>query len=183
MLESVEDHAHALANLSIQPGQVRAVLGDARDLRAASLEDESIDVVVTSPPYSIALDYVKNDEHALEALLIDVPKLRDSMTGVRGRGPKQKLALYNEDMQTVFGEVHRVLKPGCAAAFVIGDATVDGHEHTTTETMTEWAAVAGLNHERTLRKVVFGLYSVMTDEKILIFRKPAGRRAERAREP
>jgi tRNA G10 N-methylase Trm11 len=176
MLESVEDQARALAKLSIQPGKVRAVLGDARDLRTASLGDASVDVVVTSPPYSIALDYVKNDEHALEAMLVDVPELRNAMTGVRGRGPKQKLALYNEDMQAVFGEVHRVLKPGCAAAFVIGDATVDGQEYTTTETMTEWAAAVGLNHERTLRKVVFGLYSVMTDEKILMFRKPKEQR-------
>ena len=66
-------------------------LGDARDLRTVSLGDSSVDAVVTSPPYSIALDYVKNDTHALEALSVDVASLRNTMTGVRGRGAKQKI--------------------------------------------------------------------------------------------
>ena len=65
MLESVEAHASALSRFRITPGRVSAVLGDARDLRAAGVKDASVDAVVTSPPYSIALDYVKNDDHAL----------------------------------------------------------------------------------------------------------------------
>ena len=146
-----------------------ARVGDCRDLAAVGVADNSIDAVVTSPPYSIALDYVKNDEHALDALGIDADTLRGDMTGVRGRGPRQKLALYNEDMQAMFKEVVRVLKPGTQAAFVIGDATVNGREHTTTEQMTEWAATAGLTLLRTLPKIVYGLYAMMKDEKILIF--------------
>ncbi len=62
------------------------------------------------------------------------------MTGVRGRGPKEELALYNEDMQGMFREVARVIKPGARAAFVIGDATVDRSEYTTTRQMGDWAA-------------------------------------------
>ena len=127
---------------------------------------------MTSPPYSIALDYVKNDEHALKALGVDLPELRAEMTGVRGRGPKEKLALYNRDMQRMFREVARVLKPGARAIFVIGNATVDRSEYTTTEQMSEWAVSAGMEREREIPKIVFGLYNVMRDEKILIFRKP-----------
>jgi hypothetical protein len=55
---------------------------------------------------------------------------------------------------------------------VIGDATVDGREYTTTSQMSEWAVDAGLALERSIPKIVFGLYNVMSDEKILIFRKP-----------
>ena len=69
------------------------------------IDDATVDAVVTSPPYSIALDYVKNDDHALEALAVDSDALRREMTGVRGRGAKNKLALYNEDMQQMFREV------------------------------------------------------------------------------
>ena len=94
------------------------------------------------------------------------------MTGVRGRGAKQKLMLYNEDMKAMFCEVAKVLKPGARAAFVIGDATVDGREYTTTQQMGEWAVEAGLKRERELSKKVFGLYSVMQDKKILIYQKP-----------
>ena len=75
----------------------------------------------------------------------------------------------------MFREVARVLKPGAKAAFVIGDATVDQSEWTTTREMGGWAVAAGLELERELPKKVYGLYSVMKDEKILVFRKPAPR--------
>ena len=172
MLDSVEAHARALDAFSIEPGRVSAVSGDARDLHAAGIGEATVDAVVTSPPYSIALDYVKNDDHALVALGVDPAELRTEMTGVRGRGAGDKLALYNADMQQMFGEVARVLKPGARAAFVIGDATVDRTEYTTTREMGDWAVAAGLEREREIPKIVFGLYNVMLDEKILVFRKP-----------
>jgi len=169
MLESVEAHARAIEEFRLTPGTVTTKVGDCRKL--TGIADASIDAIVTSPPYSIALDYVKNDEHALEALNVDIAKLRATMTGVRGRGPKQKLALYNEDMKLMFEEVARVLKPGAGAAFVIGDATVNGSEVTTTEQIATWAEAAGLRKERSVQKIVYGLYSVMKDEEIVIFRK------------
>ena len=172
MLESVEAHAAALARFHITPGAVSAVLGDSRALGAAGVEDASVDAVVTSPPYSIALDYAKNDEHALDALGVTLDALRREMTGVRGRGASNKLALYNADMQQMFREVARVLKPGASAAFVIGDATVDRSEYTTTKDMGDWAVSAGLEREREIPKIVFGLYNIIQDEKILLFRKP-----------
>jgi tRNA G10 N-methylase Trm11 len=171
MLESVEAHAKAIDRYGIRPGTVTVSIGDCRDLRAAGVDDNVVDAIVTSPPYSIALDYVKNDEHALDALGVDTRKLRSVMTGVRGRGAAQKLQLYNDDMRQMFGEVARVLKPGARAAFVIGDATVDGSEYTTTGQMVEWAVDTGLRLERSIPKIVFGLYNVMSEEKILIFRK------------
>ena len=172
MLESVEAHANALRRFKITPGRVSAVLGDARDLRAAGVKEASVDAVVTSPPYSIALDYVKNDDHALAALGVNVAALRGEMTGVRGRRPKDKLALYNEDMQRMFREVARVLKPGARAAFVIGDATVDRQEHTTTREMGDWAVDAGLKREREIPKSCLASTTFMQDEKILVFSKP-----------
>ena len=43
MLESVEAHASALRRFRITPGRVSAVLGDARDLRPAGVQDASVD--------------------------------------------------------------------------------------------------------------------------------------------
>ena len=171
MLDSVEAHATALSEFGINPGGVKAIQADARDLTSASVDQESIDAIVTSPPYSIALDYVKNDEHALNAMGVSLQGLRDEMTGVRGRGKTRKLALYNEDMQQMFDQVARVLKQGAKAIFVIGDATVDRKEYTTTKEMIVWADSSGLSLERQIPKIVFGLYNVMLDEKILIFYK------------
>ena len=67
-------------------------------------------------------------------------------------------------MQAMFREVTRVLKVGARAAFVIGDATVDGSEGTTTDDMADWAKAAGLRLERRIPKIVYGLYSIMKDE-------------------
>jgi hypothetical protein len=114
----------------------------------------------------------KNDDHALKVMGTDVETLRKRMTGVKGRGAKEQLVLYNQDMQQMFREVARVLKRRAAAAFVIGDTTVDGREVTTTDTMAQWAEEAGLRLERSIPKIVFGLYNVMQDERILVFRKP-----------
>ena len=170
MLTSVEAHAEALRRFEIDPGEVSISIGDARKLDDAGIRNSTVDAVVTSPPYSIALDYVRNDKHALTALGVDLPSLRNHMTGVRGRGPREKLTLYNRDMQRMFKEVARVLKPGGRAAFVIGNATVDRSEYTTTAQMSEWAEDAGMQREREIPKIVFGLYNIMKDEKILIFR-------------
>ena len=174
MLQSVEAHAQALERFGIEAGTVSIAPGDAGELRQAGIQDSTVDAVVTSPPYSIALDYVKNDEHALRALDVDLPELRGAMTGVRGQGPKEKLELYNRDMRRMFGEVARVLKPGAKAVFVIGNATVDRREYTTTEQMSEWAVDAGMERLHEIPKIVFGLYNVMRDEKILIFRNRSG---------
>ena len=46
------------------------------DALALPLPDASVDGVVTSPPYSIALDYVKNDEHLLNYLGLTADSLR-----------------------------------------------------------------------------------------------------------
>ena len=63
------------------------------------------------------------------------------------------------------------ITPG-QVSVVLGDATVDRSEYTTTKQMSDWAVNAGMERERELSKMVFGLYNVMKDEKILIFRKP-----------
>jgi tRNA G10 N-methylase Trm11 len=182
MAKSVAAHATAIQELGLAPGRVDVRLLDARSLNC--ITSGSIDRVVTSPPYSIALDYVENDLHALDALGVDVASLRTSMTGVRGQSAAEKLAFYNEDMQAVFRETARVLNATGQAAFVIGDATVNAREWTTTTDMVHWATAAGLELTRSIDKIVFGLYSVMKDEKILIFRKKrAGRRCDSRSHP
>lgn len=169
MLRSISDLAQAKKDLGLRFGSVTLSLGDCRQLSSVGLGDATIDAVITSPPYSIALDYVKNDAHALRALGLAPEAIREDFIGVRGK-PKNRLSLYNEDMKLVFKEMSRVLKPGAPAAVVVGDAT-DGTEITTTEDMKIWGEPYGLKFERELPKIVFGLYSVITDEKILFFRR------------
>jgi len=173
MLRSVSDMAKAIDDFGISPGDVEILQGDSRDLRAVGLEAQSIDAVVTSPPYSVALDYVANDEHALTALGYDVDELRQSFIGVRGNGMKERLALYERDMRDALAEMARVLKPGAPAVIVIGNITFGGQESLTTDDIVQWAESAGMRFEREMPKIVWGLYNVVKDEKILFLRRGA----------
>ncbi len=167
MLRSARDHVAVKENLDLDFGDVDIREGDARQL---DLDDESIEGIVTSPPYSIALNYVKNDEHALEAMGYDVDELGEEFIGVRGRG-KERFELYDEDMQQCAVEMRRVLKPGAMAAVVIGNKTYQGEEIDTTGMFIEACRDAGLTLERSVDKIIFGLYNVMQKEYILLLRK------------
>lgn len=168
MLASVEDMSKASKELNLKLGNVNIEKGDSR---ALNLKSNSVDGIVTSPPYSIALDYVKNDAHALEALGIDTKKVREEFIGVRGSGT-ERVELYNQDMMKSIEEMFRVLKPKKFCAIVIGNATYLGNEVRTMEFVTEHAKKAGFDFVKNLDKIIFGLYNVMQKENILIFQKP-----------
>jgi hypothetical protein len=91
MISSVDDYEKAARKLNLQLGTVDIREGDARHL---PLKDESVHGIITSPPYSIALDYVANDAHAFEAMGYDLDKIRDEFVGVRGGGGT-RMKLYN----------------------------------------------------------------------------------------
>jgi len=167
MFRSVRDHVAVKERLGLDFGDVDVREGDAR---ALDVPDGSVDGIVTSPPYSIALNYVKNDEHALEAMGFDLKEISDGFIGVRGRG-KERFSLYDDDMRQCAREMERVLRPGAMAAVVIGNMTYDGEEIDTTAMFTEACEEAGLALERSVDKIIFGLYNVMQKEYILLFRK------------
>lgn len=167
MIASVEDYRTAKEELGLQLGNVDIKQGDARQL---ALEDSSIQGVVTSPPYSIALDYVANDAHALEAMGCDPDKMRDVFVGVRGKGDA-RIELYNEDMRRSFREMHRVLEKGRYCAIVIGNATYQQRKIKTIEFTIEECKKLGFTLVKNINKIIYGLYNVMQTDNTLIFRK------------
>jgi len=114
MIKSVIDFRDIVNELKLNLGKVNIQQGDARKLPA---NDESIDGIITSPPYSIALDYVANDAHALSELGYNINTIRENFVGVRGKG-NEKIKLYDEDMKKVYNEMYRVLKPQKFVAIV-----------------------------------------------------------------
>jgi len=124
--------------------------GDARDL---PLPDSSVDLVITSPPYANAIDYMRAHKFSLVWLGEAVGKLselRSSYIGsenCRGVGenhlpaetattiaalaaqdPRKARILekYFADMKRVLAEILRVLRPGSAAGIVVGPSTMRG---------------------------------------------------------
>lgn len=94
-----------------------ALEGDARTLL---LEDQSVDGIIFSPPYSFAIDYLKNDSFHLNFLGVETDKLRENMIGLRGRGLSEKFDIYQEDMDKVLSECARVLRQGRLCTIIVG---------------------------------------------------------------
>jgi len=167
MISSVKDYIEIQKKLALNLGVVKTEIGDSRDVK---LSDNSIDGIITSPPYSIALDYVKNDTHSFKDLGYDVIKMRNDFIGVRGNG-KNIVELYNEDMKKSYSEMYRILKPNKYAVIVIGNATYQGKEIKTVEFTIEYMESLGFKLVKNINKIIFGLYNVMKKENILIFQK------------
>lgn len=132
-------------------GNVLVELGDARKL---SVEDGTIDSVITSPPYLNAIDYVRGHRLALVWLgfsLSELRKIRSSSIGAeRGMDDPERAAeakdlasnmgeisslpnrqqqmifRYVLDIQAVVQEIARVLKPNRIATLVVGNSSLRG---------------------------------------------------------
>jgi len=167
MISSVSDYVEIVRKLNLRLGEINIKAGDSR---ALPLKNDSIDGIVTSPPYSIALDYVSNDAHALEELGYDISQIREEFVGVRGKGQK-RIELYNEDMKKSINEMFRVLKSQKYAVIIIGNATYMGEEVKTVEFIIDYAEKIGFRLVKNVDKIIFGLFNVMQKENILIFIK------------
>ena len=84
---------------------------DARDLK--EIPSESVDLVVTSPPYPMIEMWDEMFSH-------QNPEVQDALANGDG---KQAYALMHEILDAVWNEVFRVLKNGRFACINIGDAT------------------------------------------------------------
>jgi hypothetical protein len=108
---------HVLNGVESDLATAEAIEGDARNL---SLDDASVDGIIFSPPYSFAIDYLKNDSFHLSYLGVETDELRDGMVGLRGRRLSEKFELYQEDMDRIIAECARVLRPGRLCTIIVG---------------------------------------------------------------
>lgn len=155
--------------LNLKLGKGKIEFGDARDL--SMIKDASVDGVITSPPYSFAIDYAENDRPQLEYLGFDVDKLKNEMIGLNGRSRKEKLQKYFDDMSKVMSEISRVLKAGKYAVIIIGSNDIQTGGIRLENKIKEFGMVYGLNLVREIRKPIKGIRNTMHEEFVLIFRK------------
>ena len=145
--------------------------GDARKLPIA---DNSIDLVLTSPPYLNAIDYMRCSKFSLIWMgrtTENLRKLRSHSVGsevgeyepgefsthllkqlrLRKRLSSHHEAMLNrfiEDMRAAVFEVSRVLIPGGKAIYILGDNTVRGTYIPNSRIITAIASRAGLTLQR-----------------------------------
>ena len=153
-------------------GDCRIVDGDARSL---PLPDCSADLIVTSPPYANALDYMRAHKFSLAWLGDRIPsltRLRREYIGSESSGSQatssfnplpakveavvervaeadatksRVLRRYFADMSAAISEMQRVLRTGSAAVIVVGPSTMRGILVPTHECLADLARHAGLD--------------------------------------
>ena len=146
------------------------------DVMAIPLPDKSVDGIVTSPPYSFAIDYAANDSPQLAYLGCDIDTLREGMIGLRGRGKTKRLENYFTDMHQACAEMGRVLKPGKHCVIVIGSNTNQTGGIRLEGKVIEGCEAAGMKLVRNVLKPIKGMRNTMSEEHLLFFRKDTGRR-------
>jgi DNA modification methylase len=164
----INSFIQARNKLSLKIGKARFEIGDAKSL---PIEDNSIDAVITSPPYSFAIDYAENDRPQLEYLGYDVVKLKEEMIGLNGKTKKTKLANYFDDMNKVLSEMARVLKFGKYAVIIIGSNDVQTGGIRLETKVEEMAVKHGLILDQKIVKPIKGIQNTMKDEYILFLRR------------
>lgn len=159
------------------PGRARIMQGDARSL---PVKDASVDGIISSPPYSFAIDYLDNDAFHLNYLGVDVEQLQESMVGLRGKSLPEKFALYRDDMKRVVAECSRVLKRGAICTIIVGTNSnqigrilkqspdeVEGLD----EMLVRMGKESGLSLVRTMQRSIMGMSNTMRREQILLMQK------------
>lgn len=168
-----------LAGLEAELAPAEVFEGDAR---ALSLNDNSIDGIIFSPPYSFAIDYLANDSFHLNFMEIDSNALREGMIGLRGRNLSEKYLYYREDMGKVLAECARVLRSGCFCTIIVGtnnnqlgkvlgvspDEVKGLHEM-----MIDMGADYGFKPVKVMSRPIIGISNTMRREYILILQKAA----------
>ena len=126
-------------------------MGDARKL---DIENRSIDLVVTSPPYLNAIDYLRCSKFSLVWMgynICDLRTIRRACIGAEAASQDSEglnlagevvkslrlrpqlsmrdhalLVRYAHDMESALSETARVLKPSGSAIYVVGDSRIRG---------------------------------------------------------
>lgn len=96
--------------------------------RLTFLDDNSVDHIVTSPPYANTYDYYLYHKFRIQWLGYDLKEVQDNEIGSRNRhsSKKEDISTFVDGVSNCLKEMSRVLKPNKIAVMVIGDSVIRG---------------------------------------------------------
>ena len=162
------DASTMVKKLDIRLGRSEVRLGDARD---TGLRAESVDGILTSPPYAIALDYVSRNGVQLAEMGYSLDEMYTKTIWLRGKS-KDKANLYYLDLEASIREMHRVLRPGRFCVIVIGDTRFGGKLLPTIQRAIGYGEASGFRLVENMRKISAGQWGLFRTESMLLFQKP-----------
>ena len=167
------------------PADVRSSLGEylniaLGDARKQAVEDDSVDLIVSSSPYVTSYEYA--DLHQLSTIWLDftedLKQYRTKFIGSASR-PKNRHGLRSEiangivlemkdkskklseeigsfflDMEQIFDESYRILKPGGRSCFVIGNTSLKGSHIFNAQIFAESIQHSGFTLDRIINREI-----------------------------
>lgn len=152
-------------------GEAKVCVGDSRSL--TTVDNSSVDFILTSPPYLNAIDYLRGHRLSLVWLGHSIPELRQIRSGSIGadRAPDNRLYevifeqiteqmgtvedlptreqavvhRYASDLYRMLSETARVLKRGCEAVLVVGNSCLRGIFISNAKAVMEAGRMVGLD--------------------------------------
>jgi DNA modification methylase len=174
----LERHLHSLAHLPKRATLIAPLAGDAR---AIPLRAEVVDLIITSPPYANAIDYMRAHKFSLVWLGASVSHLAQLRAAYLGaerdkglpdrvlperpatmirhlatcdRGKARALRPYFLEMTSVCAEMYRVLHPGAAAIVVVGPSVLRGLNVQTHQCLADIAETCGFDVVGVVQRVL-----------------------------
>lgn len=167
-----------LQNFNNKIPEVKVFSNDARNL---PIDDNVIDLIITSPPYVNAMDYHKMHEYSLFFLDLDFDNFRKREIGAHSRFPQNRfmlLAQYIIDMQKVLIEANRVLKKNKHLVIVVADTKIENETIYSDRLFTELCEILNFEpicvYKRKIpkyRKYINSSLGKIDEENIIIFKK------------
>lgn len=135
------------SSTNLQYADAKFLVGDSREALENELHENSIDLIVSSPPYPNATDYHLYHRFRLFWLGFDPRALGRIEIGSHLRHQRNNTGFeeYHSDMVHVLRGCFKVLQPGRYAVFVVGDALFKGEIFSTSDAMIEIGKKAGFN--------------------------------------
>jgi len=124
-ISSMQKEMLKMSNSISSVPKTKLVCGDARKL---SLENNSVDLIVTSPPYVNALDYYRIHMYNMLWLDMDFEQFRKDEIGGHSHFITNRFRLLSEylgDMLRSLIEMNRVLKSGKLCVIVVGNSSLE----------------------------------------------------------
>jgi len=121
----MEKELKNMSEIVREPPKVRIITGDARRL---DVESNSVDLIVTSPPYVNALDYYRVYMYNMLWLDMDFDLFKKYEIGAHSHFIYNRFRLLSEylgDMLRVMVEMNRVLKKNKLCVIVVGNSSLE----------------------------------------------------------
>lgn len=175
----------------VRYGVAHFVQADARSLPRDQVADESVDLIVTSPPYGNAMDYHLYHRFRLFWVGSDPRSLAAVEVGSHLRHQREGngFQVFRSEIGQCLSQMSRVLRAGRYAAIVIGDSVYEGHLHDGAKMVVELGKSQGFEHVCTLGRAIhrtkrsFAHGRRATTEDIVVLRKPSVKRVIRLEPP